>query len=237
MIRIVSTFNPEHWDRYVKHNILSWLDNVGNVEIIIYHEKEKPADYKELSGVVWRQLEAIPGAADFIEEARRFPPACGRIGDIYNYNYDAHKFCRKVFAQNDAAAETGDLLIWLDSDVEIFKPVPQYAWDNAIGVLPIAAYLRPGFHTESGIVIWNLRKEESFRFFVHYINLYMSRMIYTVPKGWHDCWAMDHVIAQHHIPVTDLCNRPWTPSLPLDVVGGSDLGQYMRHDKGRRKHG
>ena len=118
-IRIVTTHNPAHWSAYVQRNLESVLDYLP-YEVVSYYEGEQPP--LKHARLVWRDLDNVPGASKFVDEAAEFPPACGQF-EQYDYNYDACKFARKVYAQCDAATEEADVLIWLDSDVEVLAPL------------------------------------------------------------------------------------------------------------------
>ena len=234
-MRIVSTFNPASWDAFVKRNILSWLEHT-QCEIVVYHEGDQPP--LEHPRLIWRQWEDIPGAVAFHDEAKRFPPACGRF-DQYDYNYDADKFARKVWAQCDAAQEETDYLVWLDSDVEILRDINTGLIESEINGMPIATYFRPGYHAECGVVIWDMQMPATIKFFLAYFNLYKSRNIYKLQRGWHDCWALDYVVYALQLPTTNL-GKGGDFTSPhyqmLDVIPGSTMGHYLRHDKGGRKN-
>jgi hypothetical protein len=229
-VRVVSTFNPECWDKFAKRNVLSWLEHT-TWELVVYHEGEQPG--LQHPRLIWRQFEDIPGATDFIREARGFPPACGKFANGYDYNFDAAKFSAKVYAQCDAAVEAGEYLLWLDSDVEVTQTCLSAVIDKAMHGTAVGRYERPGYHSETGIVCWDLRRDVCDRFFTAYRRLYDTRRIYTLPRGWHDCWALDAIVDSLHMPCVN-----WTRAQPnqLAVVPGSELGTYMRHDKGMRKH-
>ena len=231
LLRIVSTYNPADWDTYVKRNIESWRKHL-DAEIVVYHEDDAP----EMVGIEWRQWEDIPGAVEFIGQALEFPPACGRFGARYDYNYDAAKFSRKVFAQLDAAEESGDYLIWLDADVEVHRDIDEPLIQELLGGLAMARYERPGYHTETGVVIYDLR--QCWAFFEAWQTLYENRRVYCLPKGWHDCWTLDFVVSQLGMATSNLTRggRDYSTGQALDVVPDSVLGAYLRHDKGMRKY-
>jgi hypothetical protein len=221
---------------FVKRNILSWLKHT-ECELVIYHEgKQPPVEHPRL---VWRQWEDIPGAVEFHEEAKKFPPACGRFVSGYSYHYDVDKFARKVWAQCDAAQEQTDYLIWLDSDVEITRDINRGVIEEAINGMPLATYVRPGYHCESGVVIWDMQMPATLKFFLAYLNLYKSRNIYKLQYGWHDCWALDYVCQAIQLPVQNLGKGGDFTSphyQQLDVIPGSYLGNFLRHDKGAKKY-
>ncbi len=232
-LRIVTTYNPAHWGVYVQRNLRSWLEHI-DAEIVVYHEGPRSPLERERIG--WRQWEEIPGAQDFIDECAAFPAARGRFGGAYDYNYDAHKFSRKVWAWLDAAEEPGDYLMWLDSDVEALAPFGVPLIQELMMGMAMATYQRPGYHSETGVVIWDLDRCETL--FRGLGALYRNRRVFCLDKGWHDCWALDFAIAQIGLTVANLTRdrREYGPHTDLEVVSKSDFGRYIRHDKGARKH-
>lgn len=240
-VRIVTSFNPEHWAAFARRNLESMLSYLP-YEVVVYHEyppdslADVPAPFdatKEFTHdrLVWRYLWDVPGAREFVDEAAKFPPACGQF-DRYDYNFDAHKFARKVYAQCDAAGEPGDILIWLDSDVEVLAPLSVGDIVTLMNGAPMARFARNRYHTETGIVFWDLRDPNVGVFFRHYRYLYDSRRIYTIRGGWHDCWALDAVVDALHMEPTNLTRHPER----MEVVSSSELAHVFRHDKGPRKH-
>ena len=237
MLRIVSTYNPANWSAFVQRNIRSWLEFLeADAELVIYHEGPEPALQRDR--IVWRQWEDIPGAQDFVNECLAFPAAQGLFGRAYDYNYDAAKFSRKVYAQLDAADEGGDLLVWLDSDVEIIRPLETERIREILSGMALATYQRPGYHSETGIVMWD--QAQAGEFWHAYRALYDNRRVFCLPNGWHDCWALDYVADKLRIPVANLTRGGRDYTSPhhqsLHVVPDSELGHYLRHDKGQRKY-
>ncbi len=224
-MRIVTTFNPAHWDLYVRRNLVSMT--TLEAELVCYHEGAEP----ELEGVEWRELDLVPGVLEFQGICSGFPPAQGRFGAQYSYNHDAAKFSKKVYAQCDAAEEAADYLVWLDADVEVLKP---FTVDQVAGLLngkALACYQRERYHSECGVVLWDMRHLATLDFFDAYRSLYDTGKVFTLPGGWHDCWALDAVVQALQVPVENL-----TVNGGLEVVSQSALGEFVRHDKGMRKH-
>lgn len=228
-VRIVTTFNPAHWALYVRRNLQSILDFLP-YELVCYYEDDQPAGFLH-DRLIWRSLWGIPKAKAFVDEAEKFPPACGRF-DRYDYNFDAHKFCRKVYAQCDAAEEPCDILIWLDSDVEVLAPLSVGEIETLMNGQAMARFARHNMHTETGVVFFDMRNPNMRVFFRHYRYLYDSRRVYTLQYGWHDCWALDAVVNAMKMEPTNLSRHPQS----LEVVSTSDLAHVFRHDKGPRKH-
>lgn len=231
--RIVTTFNPDHWDTYVQNNLASMVKHIP-AEMVVYRETEAQFHHAR---IVWRDLFKVPGFVRFMGQIEGLPAARGMFGGRYSYNHDIWKFCRKVFAQCDAAGEDADLLIWLDADVEVLQDVNpdtlrEMLGDNAMGV-----YQRPEYHSECGIVLWNLKHPALKNFWPAYLGLYTQHQIFRCPMGWHDCWALDATVASMGVPVANLSPAIRTGGNDaLDVIPKSALAPYFRHDKGAKKH-
>ena len=230
-VRIVTSHNPDHWSTYARRNLQSMVDFLPH-EIVSYHEEVQEPEGVDSHRLVWRHLWNVPGVRQFVQEAVGFPPAKGKFNGRYDYNFDVHKFCRKVYAQCDAALEGCDVLIWLDSDVEVLAPLSDGQIENAMNGQPMAIYQRNNMHSECGIVMWDMRHPVCSEFFRHYRHLYDSRRIYTIQGGWHDCWALDAVVRALKIVPTNLSRHPER----IEVVSSSDLAFAFRHDKGMTKH-
>lgn len=224
-MRVVTTYPPGDWDKYVARNIASWVKYV-DAEIVVYTEEER-----EIDGCTVIPLGRCPGLNEILYGMERFPPAHGMFGEKYDYNYDAFKFCRKVFAQYEAAVGHSGVLLWLDADVEALQPVSEGVISALLGDYDIGLYQREGYHSECGIVAWNC--PQAMKFFNLYRNLYTTGQIFRFSRGWHDCWATDLTIEHANILATN-----FSPILSegLAVVESSVLGPYFRHDKGNRKY-
>lgn len=226
-MRIVTTYNPAHWGLYVERNLESWARHI-NAEIVVYQEEGRHIDNLK---VVRRNLIDIPGLARFQNMIKDFKPAKGKFGNAYDYNFDAWKFSRKVYAQWDAAQEDTDILIWLDSDVFVERDIPDVLWRELLEGQTMATYQRPWYHSETGIVLWDQRRPEVKPFWAAYRGIYDDGMIFRFSTGWHDCWALDACVENLKTPIANLT----LVDEGLEVVTESVLGEYLRHDKGNRK--
>lgn len=231
-MRIVTTYNPAHWSLYVERNIESWARHIP-AEIVVYQEDDRPIDNLK---VVRRKLLDVPGLARFQHGIRDFKPAHGKFGAAYDYNFDAWKFSRKVYAQWDAAQEDTDILVWLDSDVFVTDDIPNDLWRVLLDGQAIATYQRPWYHSETGIVLWNQRHSANVAFWRAYRGIYDDGMIFRFSTGWHDCWALDACVENLKTPVSNLTTVDQGHGDGLEVVSTSILGDYLRHDKGNRKY-
>jgi hypothetical protein len=229
-MRVVTTYDPKTWDLFARDNIKSFVEHI-DAEVVVYHEIERT-----IEGTDERNLFQVPGLQKFLEMIQHFLPARGRFIErgkpSYNYNYDAWKFCRKVFAIADAA-EDMDYLIWLDADVEVFKPITKELIKTLIGDDAIALFQREQMHPECGVIIFNMRHPLVKQGIDRWVALYREGHVFKIPMGWHDCWTLQAMIDGMELDVSNL-----SPQLTdsIDVINNSMLSAYLRHDKGNRKY-
>jgi len=163
----------------------------------------------------------------------RFPAAQGRLwgGDQRNYRYDVHKFCRKSFAQIDAAVqhfnEGGDTLYWIDADVEFLSTFTLPRTDHTFMV-----YLdRPEWHSCASFIGWNLKHTACKEFFDRYLGIYSTGTIFALPE-WHDSYVLDWLREQLKLPSENL-------AAGLDLKGPAnvfdEVFESARHKKGNLK--
>lgn len=232
-MRVVTTYNPETWGLFAKNNIESMIKHI-DAEVVVYQE---PFEQEQKLDCKCKNLFEVPGIVQTLTQSNGFEPSRGMFIDrgkqVYNYHYDVWKFCRKVFAICDAAEDISECLMFLDADVEVLQDVTQEMIKDWVGDDAIALFQRENWHSEGGIVVYNLLHPLIRQFFDRFRDLYTSGHIYQIPMGWHDCWAMDACIDGLKLPVKNL-----SPVLTegLEVVSNSMLSPYFRHDKGAKKY-
>lgn len=150
----------------------------------------------------------------------------------YNFRKDAYKFSKKVFAIGAVAERVvNGRLIWLDADVFTFDNVPLDIFKQFPPDSYCLAYLDRGeYHSECGVVAYNLDCPETHQFITRFVELYHSGEVFQL-KEWHDSWIFDWLRYQTNI-------RSW--QIPYKGVSkapfdNSELGKYMMHLKGSRK--
>ncbi len=231
MITGVTTFSHKIWEQYAAANIKGWADKWPG-KIIAYHEDAIPADLPK--SIRRRNLCQQQDAMRALKWAEQMPFLKGEMPNgEYNYNFNFHKFSRKVFAITDALAQTtGGIVYWLDADLEMVKPIPEsFLREQVEGVY--TAYLgRKDFpHTETGIVAYDTNHEWNERFPAMYRAMFSQCSVLGLP-GFHDCWGYDYLVGNDHgIPARNL-----TADAPgVNVFPQSPFGEYMRHHKGPKK--
>lgn len=227
-MRTVTTYPPKHWEMYVRHN-LSTMDRLIDGELLVYQE----ADWQGASsaGLEFRPLADVDGLVRFLDRCEGFPPARGIFGLKYDYRFDAWKFCRKVFAMQHASQGRKGLMLWMDADCEVLKPFGEAECREWMDGKPIALFQRPGYHSETGFVLFDLDQRSVHGILMGMVAAYVNDVVFTL-SGWTDSYVIDEVLRVMEVPVTNL-----TPSSAtgLDVMAQSPLAAFYRHDKGARK--
>lgn len=233
---VLTSFSPKGYELYGKRFLESFVEN-WPCKVIVYHEGQPDFQHEK---VIYKPLDDVFGYQAFIQYCNRNPVFSGQTPMGYNYNYDAAKFCKKVFAQFDALKNNKGKAIWLDGDTFTKEPVTE-EWVNDLFDDTAVSYLaRAGFHCESGYVGFDTAHREFQEFFERYENVYRRGHIFKL-KRWHDCEALDWAIAQSNVKVKNLSEFFKIPPdrkmdlEDLDVFGKSVLGQKMEHLKGSRK--
>ncbi len=229
-MRTLTSFGPDGYRLYGERFLETYTAH-WDVPIDVYYETEKPPPFRHKL-VRYKSLFKTEGCSEFLRGCQ-FP---AMRGDLWgegkrNYRYDIFKFCRKSFAQVDAASHQGDWLFWLDADVE---------WTSAIDLEECThdgfmSYLgRPEWHSCASFVGWNLRHEASGEFWRRYWMLYMTGTVFCLPE-WHDSFILDWLRMQTGVPAKNLAE-----GLPLKGpanVFDEVFGQHAHHKKGNLKYG
>ena len=237
MIKVCTGFSPagrvQYGERFLASFDRYWPHSVA---LEVYVEEPTPmARHAE------RSLWGITGARHFADRHRDNLAAQGReaqpcwkakeIAAGYSFRTDAYKFWKQILIPEAAAAgmDDGDILVWLDGDVETTYVVPPGFVEKTLGSAEVAFLCREPKHSEIGY--WALRLTGRTRMFLMAIaDVYRSDRVFSLPQ-WHSAFVWDHVRRE-----MGLQGRSLTPSgMGGHVWPSSVLGRYMRHDKGGRK--
>lgn len=237
-VRVCSGFSPQGRRQYGER-FLGAFDRFwpADVELRVYVEEPTPMP-RDAQHSLW----GIPGALAFNDRHRSNPAIAGRAAMPcwkdrereagYSFRTDALKFWKQILIPQ-AAAEglgDGDILVWLDGDVETTAPVPAGFIPRLLGAGEVAFLGREPKWSEIGF--WAVRLNPVTRQFLADIaEVYRSDAFLTLPQ-WHSAFVWDHVRRQ-----ANMGERNLTPGGGGHVWPRSPLGPYMRHDKGARKPG
>lgn len=235
------------YEQYGRKMIASWLSAWShlNATLVVYFDDVPPEDFEDGPNLYAASLRVeMPQLFNF--QLRHQSPICsGRFGDVYSYRHDAKKFAFKVASV--AASICGhdytnphetDILIWLDADTVWLKPMTDDFLNN---VFPndahIGIFQRHAYHTECGIVFYNIRLPIAEQLIEQYWNLYHTDRIFLLPY-WNDCDVLDALVASHAKAKTGL--QIYNLGTPASIYAAhpiinSPWGHYVDHLKGDRK--
>ena len=240
---VVTSFSIDGYFKYGRNFIKTFMKYwPSSVNLMIYHEGT--GEVLDENHVRVNLLEDVKDCADFIDRYSKDDYACGRrqkegfrwksraIQAGYNYRFDAVKFCRKVFAIEDAARRLdGGRLFWVDADVKTFSRVDIDLLDRTLPNNVALSYLgRPRSYSECGFVGYNLDHQDCKTFIHAFADMYRFGRVFDIME-WHDSYVFDYVRSALRTPGF---------SIPSSTDKGhvfinSELGTVMDHLKGDRK--
>jgi hypothetical protein len=243
MLSVVTSFGPQGWELYGRKFIDSFHEFWPlSARLIVYWEGERPDYPGEMDGFDLLKLEPCKS---FIERHANDETFKGkleyplspwgakarRLG--YSFRHDAYKFARKVFAVAHAAREVErGRLFWIDADTVTFERVPDGLFASLLPNNASLCYLSRaawGYPSELGFVGYNLERLETHAFIAAYESQYANDDFIRDP-AWDDCSQFDR-LCECLAPHANLIAHN-APGHPFDH---SILGQYIRHNKGKRK--
>ena len=230
----VTTFSKSGYEQYAK-DCLDSVEKYWPTKLIAY--AEFPLEHP---GIEVRDFFSIPGTDAFYRYLREVPLAHGKTPQGYNYNLDAWKFTRKVFAQIHVLQNAQEKVIWLDADTIVKKPVSLDWLENLFDGQPLVILDRPGFHSETGFVGFDPLHKDFPTFLQAYTDCLQRGILFTLDR-WHDCAALDWARKQSGCGAKDLSpffkvptDRPLSLD-DLDVFSKSVLSEFLDHRKGGKK--
>lgn len=226
-MRCVTSFGREGYDLYGKRFIETYVEHV-NIPIDIYVEDDY--EYEKHDCITYRPLLKIQGIEEYLALCYHMPAAQGHLWgeDKRNYRFDTFRFCRKSFAQIDAASRDPTTMYWIDADVEFKEDFGFPAFSSFMCYLG-----RPEWHSCASFVGWNLHHPMSGEFWKRYWLLHVTGTIFCLPE-WHDSFVLDWLREQSGVPATDLAKGMELkgPANVFDAV----FGDTAHHKKGHLKH-
>jgi hypothetical protein len=239
LIRVVSGWHPAGRLAYGSRFLASFAKHwPADVQLHVYTEEPEPMDRG-----VCRNVLAITGAAALLRDLGERPEACGKqsregwkqseMEAGYSFRYDARRFFKQLIIPADCARDMkdGDVLIWMDGDVETTAPVPRVLPDSLLGNRDLFYLGREPKHSEIGT--WGVRLNDTTRAFLDALSrCYIGRGFFEL-REWHSAFVFDHVRGMF----PQMQQRNLTPGGRGHVYPRSALAPYLRHDKGDRVKG
>jgi hypothetical protein len=156
-----------------------------------------------------------------------------RVCSGFSFRTDAYKFWKQILIPQAASLDMadGDILVWLDGDVDTIQPVPFELVPQLLGAAEVAYLGRSRGHSEIGF--WAVRLNPRTRKFLADIALtYTSDLVFNLPE-WHSAFVWDFCRKSMVPPLSEqnICPKP----MAGHVWPYTRLARYTRHDKGARK--
>lgn len=237
MIRICSGFSPTGRVQYGERFLASFDANMpADIELQVYVEEpmKMPRD-------ACRDLWSIEGAKAFHMEHADNLAAQGRQEVRgwkekerqrgYSFRFDAYKFWKQILIPQAAAEglEQGDILIWLDADVEVIARPSALDLHDILGKADVAYLNREPKHSEIGF--WAVRISDQTReFLAEMARIYTSGEVFELPE-WHSAYVWDVARRRFDFVEQSICRR----GARGHVWPSTRLANWFRHDKGERK--
>jgi len=223
------------WARYGQKFASSfaryWPDGVGLTIVT-----DKPVDCPRADQF---PLFDMPGYPEFMDRHRNDRRALGlesrdrkaKPGERF-WKRDAVKWAPQGLAPVVGldGLNDGDLMAWLDADVETIADVPAHWLNVLLDGRDVACLLRGQQHPEIGF--WCIRVGEATRAAVReFASIYTSGRVFDLPE-WHSAYVWQH--AFRDIPAGRITN------LNPQMIRGhcwphTRLARYTRHNKGKLK--
>lgn len=221
----------------------------AEVDLIIYAENCQPRVSRPNTKVI-NLLAVSPECQGFVHKHKNNPEANGGRGphnesiwsDKKKFKWEAVRFSYKVFSVKHALTNIdSDWIIWVDADTQTHSKIPL---DWLLTVCPdnyLISYLgrSDSYHSECGWVAYNRTNPMSKQFAVDLAGMYERDEIFNL-KEWHDSFVWDVVRKRYRDELGakffDLNPEPDTKGKAGHPFINSELGLYMDHKKGDRKH-
>jgi hypothetical protein len=227
----ITSFGPDGYELYGKQFLQTYIKNV-TLPLVVYIEGPENTPNFEHPLITYRDLLSVNGVAQALS-ITNFPAARGQVWGKKesNYKFNVNKFCRKSFAQIDAAGshgqQGGKSLYWLDADIvftERFEP-------PALEQFFMLYLGRPEWHSCTSFIGWNLGYAGAARFFEEYWKLYITGTIFCLPE-WHDCAALDFLRQETKVAAKNLAE-----GMPLKGPANvfDEVFKTAHHKKGNLK--
>ena len=154
----------------------------------------------------------------------------------WKFQYDAIRFCHKVFALAMGAKNAEGLVLWLDGDTKTFARVNKDVIETWLPHNKFSGFLdRPDSFTETGFHIFDMDHAIAKDFFDRWLLYYRDDSIFNL-VAWTDCHTYDAARRQFDqeswFNLSPVENGPSTAG---HVFINGPLGAYMDHMKGKRK--
>ena len=246
---VITTFHQAGLELYGQTMIDTfeqyWPDSVN---LVVYAENCEPKISKSNVQVI-DLLSANKECRRFVKRHRDNPEAHGGLGphnehdwtEKKSFKWQAVRFCYKVFAVQHALENIdSDWIIWLDADSKTHSPISLDALARVCPDTSDFSYLgrTDRYHSECGWVGYHKAGNHALDFAKRFAEMYITDEIFNY-REWHDSYIWDIVRREFQEKGADFFNlnpEPDTKGLAGHPFINSELGAYLDHMKGDRKH-
>ena len=219
--KVITTFNQQLYNDYA-HKFWNTFPH-GELDLSIYSEDALPIPHKTLT---YHKA--------FVERNAHKKTT--------NFKLDAVRFCYKPYAIAQCLEEecgSGDYerILWIDADTIFLKAIDEKWIDHRLDAIDtIMTYMgRLNYHSETGLLLFNLRHGHTKRFIHTVREYYDTQRIYLLDE-YHDSYVWDYVRRQFEHQgykfndVGDSLNKH-----KGGHIQAYRFGEWMDHTKGKRK--
>ena len=200
---VVTSFHPDHYELYGRRFLETYIEFMST-PLVVYIESIEGIPSCEHDLITFRDLTKVNGMMQVLAMTN-FPAARGKLwdGDTLDFRFNVNAFCRKSFAQIDAAfshrAAGGKALYWLDADIEFRGAMPLPSVEDTFML-----YLgRENYHSCASFIGWNLTQSCWKEYFDKYWAIYMTGTVFAL-REWHDSFVNDFLRDVLSVPAVNL---------------------------------
>ena len=245
MVKFVTSFSADGFERYARKMLLSVIENwKDDLKLIAYYHDFTDDLVKELpesDKIEYRNLDNIQDMKNYKQLMKLHDGTEG--GKIpYNWRMDAIKWCNKVYALTDLSLEIGEQearggwLIWLDADTVTTKP---FSEERVLRLFKKGAELvhlgrKDIDYSETSFIAFNLDYQSPHYLLADLRGCYDIGEV-TAYREWHDGFIFERLLKiyiAHGLRAQNLTQGVEG----LAAFAQSPLSQYMIHYKGNLKN-
>lgn len=217
-LTIVSTFSEENWHNYANRSIPTWIENFNNDVQFHFH-----CNFKPIVDLRIQYFNDSENKNIFLKRNHSLQRQHKSKG--YHGKWD--RYCHKVFAQCESAfiANT-DFLLFLDADVACLNKFTSEIAQQLLNNSFCGHVWRDQLGTETGFILYDLRKDPNKIFFKRFLNFYESDSIFNL-KHWDDCYVFDE--CRNASNEYEFKNLSGKYSSFIDPISVGPLGEYFDH--------
>jgi hypothetical protein len=193
-------------------------------------------------GVKAIRLDGLPLLGEFLSVARdviprefggdasqeMFPGEGPQSGNIW-FRKNMYRWFRKIVALDDASADFGDVLFWIDCDCFSKAPLPLEVIERAFSGAGVIHMRANREHSETGLVGYDLAHPGVRGLIASMKAHYLSRAFERYPR-WDDCITLDLCLRRRGAPRSrDIARRAVGNA---DVLPTTVFAPYLEHAKG-----